>query len=301
MISAVICTYNRERFISGVLDSIVRQSIDKSLYEIIFVNNNSTDNTKKVYEKFVSTHSEIKSYYFDELQQGLSYSRNRGVKEAHGEYIAFIDDDAFLDENYFKIVYDYFSNHKDVLALGGKILLHYEGVRPKWATKYIESLFGYFNFGDNEKQFGSGLYPRGSNMVFRKSCFQKYGDFNVNLGRMGNTLISGEEKEFFSRFITLEKIMYVPGAIVHHIVPEARTTKEFIKKQAQSIGFSESIRVKNDKAKKLNRAISEIIKWNATFMLFFWYLITLQASKGIMLLKFRYWISKGLFGKINFK
>ena len=129
MISAVISTYNRERFLPKLFDSIKRQSLKSSQFEIIIVDNNSPGNTKELTEEFKSG-SPFTVTYFLELQQGLSYARNRGIKEAKGDVIIFVDDDAILDENYFEKLDFYFKTEKETMAIGSKIFLKYESPKP---------------------------------------------------------------------------------------------------------------------------------------------------------------------------
>src|SRR5690606_19659250 len=116
---------------------------------------------------------DISTSYFLETNQGLSYGRNRGIKEARGKYITFIDDDAFLSWDYLEKIYHYFEQDQSIAAIGSKILLHYEDVIPKWENKYLNSLLGWYDKGDEEFDYlnANGDYPRGSNMSFRKDVF----------------------------------------------------------------------------------------------------------------------------------
>ncbi len=180
--------------------------------------------------------------------------------------------------------------------------MHYESVIPKWENKYLNSLLGYFNLGDAEKEFPKNDYPRGSNMSFRMSVFSKIGNFNVDLGRKGNNLAGSEEKDIFKRIYQYSeyKVMYIPNAIVYHYVPIERTTTEFIKKQALGTGKGEKIRVRSEgKISTFKRYLVEWLKWNASFILFFLFLIKGKPAKGTMIIKFRWWVSMGLIKNTN--
>jgi len=310
MITATISTYNREKYLPGVLRSLAKQTLDHKLFEVVLVDNNSPGNTKEIFEKFSGEHPSISCRYYLEINQGLSYGRNRGIKEAKGKYITFIDDDAFLADDYLEKIYNYFESHQNVAAIGSKILLHYESIIPAWENKYLNSLLGYFNIGDNEKEFSknpAGLlqagwdYPRGSNMSFRMTVFEKVGLFNVDLGRKGSGMGGSEEKDIFKRIYNFPelKVVYIPDALVYHCVPVERTTKEFIKKQALGTGSSEKIRVKNEGlGSTVKRYFTELFKWAASLFLFFVYLIKGQPEKGTMIVRFRYWVSRGLLSKV---
>jgi GT2 family glycosyltransferase len=305
MITATISTYNREKYLPQVLESLRAQTLSKELFEIVLVDNNSPGNTKEITDKFITDNPDLKVSYYLETNQGLSYGRNRGIEEGVGKYITFIDDDAFLEKDYLEVVYNYFESNDKVAAVGSKILLHYEDIIPKWENRYLNSLLGYFNLGDEEKIFPKNDYPRGSNMSFRSDVFEKVGGFNVDLGRKGGNMAGSEEKDIFKRIYKIPelKVIYVPDAIVYHCVPIERTTSEFIKRQALGTGVSERLRVKNEGfSSALKRSFMECVKWGGSFVLFFIYMFRGQIAKGKMIVKFRYWVSKGLwqtFGKVE--
>lgn len=299
MISAIISTYNREKYLPKLFKSICKQ--DYLDFEIIIVNNNSPGNTKELTSKFIKENPNIKISYFIEKKQGLSFGRNRGIKEAKGNIIIFLDDDAYISNNYFHKIAMYFDKYSDVMAIGSKILLEYESKVPDWENPFLNSLLGYFNLGEKTKYFNKNNYPRGSNMCFRKDVFNTVGLFNTDLGRIGNKLSGGEEKDIFQRIYNQNiKVLYVPDAIVYHAVPIDRTKKSFIKKQAIGTGESEFIRVKNKGIITiLQRTLEEILKWLISFILSLWYFITGRKEKGWMILKFRFWVSKGFLQAFN--
>ncbi|MFT7344373.1 MAG: hypothetical protein ACI9XP_000957 [Lentimonas sp.] len=189
-------------------------------------------------------------------------------------------------------------------AIGGKIILDYETIKPKWENKYLNSLLGYYSPSKISfvyKNLSSNTdYPRGSNMSFRKRIFDEIGNFNVELGRQGNNLIGGEEKDMFQRIFSLKKhtVIYFPELIVYHSVPVERTTKEFIIRQAYDTGRSEMFRTKaNGKINYWKQLLSELVKWIASLLLSIKFTIQGQPEKARMLLVFRKYVTKGLFSK----
>ena len=296
MITATISTYNREKYLPQVLDSLKRQSLSPVHFEIVLVDNNSPGNTKEITDNFIAANPELTISYHLETNQGLSYGRNRGITEAKGKYITFIDDDAFLADDYLEKIYNYFEQDSQVAAIGSKILLHYEDIIPAWENKYLNSLLGWFDLGDNYQEFTKKNYPRGSNMSFRMDVFEQIGDFNVELGRKGNNLAGSEEKDIFQRIYKLAKlkVIYVPDAVVYHCVPNERTTKEFIKRQAIGNGMSERIRAKSEGfISVLKRLIKEKIMWAGSMVLWWIYLFKGKPAKGAMIIRFRWWVTKG--------
>lgn len=298
MISAIISTYNRERFLPKLFDSISNQNLDHSKFEILVVDNNSPGNTKSLALDF-KENSLFDVHYFLEEQQGLSYARNRGIKEAQGDIIVFVDDDAVLDKNYFERLYFHFDNDTNYMAIGSKILLEYEGsTPPAWENKYLNSLHAFFDMGSKKKPFKKTKYPIGTNMSFRKEVFEQIGNFNVKLGRVKSGLAGGEEKDIFMRMYDNNmKVLYVPDAIVHHRIPVERTKSDFIKRQAKGIGHSEKIRTKQiSTVNYIKRLILELVKWMASLILFVYYVAILKPQKGIMIVRFRYWVTSSLIG-----
>jgi glycosyltransferase involved in cell wall biosynthesis len=293
-ISAIICTYNRQKYLYQVLESIKNQSLNPQLYEIVIVNNNSTDNTELICQAFKKDNPGLNFIYVTESEQGLSAARNRGIKEASGKYLTFIDDDAFPEKNFLKMVFDYMEQNPEVIAVGGKILLQYEQEKPTWLTPYLSSLFGYFNPGNKPGEFPKNRYPRGSNMSFRKVIFDQVGVFDTKLGRKGSDMQGSEEKELFARINKMNfKVCYLPTAIVYHIVPPERTTMGFVRNQAISYGRSEKY-YRQQHRQLFRMYFQEIFKWIASAALGFFYSILFQPRKGMMLLRFRYWVNKGM-------
>ena len=107
-------------------------------------------------------------------------------------------------------------------------------------------------------------------------------------------MLGSEEKELFARMYKMNfLIRYIPSAIVYHTVPPERTTVEFIRKQAISYGRSEKyFRLQHGEI--LRMYYQEIFKWTASFILGFFYTLILHPRKGLMLIRFRYWVNKGM-------
>ena len=293
-ISAIICTYNRERYLGKALDSIRNQSLDKDRYQIIIVNNNSADNTENLCRDFIKANPDLSIIYVNEQEQGLSAARNRGIRESDADYLTFVDDDATLDNAFLEVVTNYLDSNTNVIAVGGKILLDYEETRPGWANVYLDPLFGYFDPGNTSFSFRSPRYPKGSNMSFRSGIFDQIGNFSTELGRKGDSLEGNEEKELFARAYKLDKsIVYLPEAVVFHAVPALRTQTDFIREQA--IGFGQSEKIYRRLHGGLARMYTvEAIKWGGSLILFLYYLLSLRPPKGWMILRFRCWVCRGM-------
>lgn len=298
--SLIICTYNREKYIYNALKSIADQNFEINKYEILLINNNSTDNTEKICLNFKEDFPSVNFRYIVETNQGLSYARNRGVQESDGDILVFVDDDATIFEKYLESVDDFFEQRRNILACGGPIVPVYETGRPKWISHFTNQLIGgALDEGTETKPFKNGKYPGGGNSAFRKEVFSKYGLFNVELGRKGNNLIGAEEKDLYDRLQKdRQPIYYLPQMGIYHYIPEKKITKFHFNELTYSIGKSERIRTKSISNKEyIKRLIAEGVKWAASFVLFFGYALILQPSKGLRLLLFRWNVTKGLLGK----
>lgn len=298
--SVVICTYNRDKYLSDTLVSIAQQTYPKDDYEIVLVNNNSTDTTEEVCNKFSKEYPFVSFRYFVEMNQGISYARNRGIDEAKGEYIVFIDDDETIDDVYLDRLSNNLKQYPQAELIGTPVQPVYEAEKPKWLSHFTMRLItGYYNKGSAVKTLKAKDYPGTGHAIIKKDLFNKFGNFNTDLGRKGGSLMGAEDKDMFLRLIENNiPCYYFPDIPVYHHIPQSKLTDDFFHRLTYSIGRSERIRTKSISEKAYyKRLFSECIKWAASWILFFVYLFLLTPSKGWKLLQFRWNVSKGLLGK----
>jgi len=231
VLSILICTYNREHFLQLCLDCILEQTkhYSEKEIEIIIVDNNSKDDTKKIIENYKSSTPII--YYLEE-KQGLSHARNTGIDIASGNYIAFVDDDATINKNWLNSL---LVGIKTIKAdgFGGPIYPRFEIECPSWIDK------GYFiRKFKNTDGYLNPLVARGGfsggNMCIHKSIFQKIGKFDVNLGMKGNKLGLGEESELFYRLFTTLKgnrLYNITEMSITHFEAAFKLEKQYLKER----------------------------------------------------------------------
>src|SRR6185503_338373 len=132
-ISAVITTYNRSEMLAKALEALLSQHAGGVRYEVIVVDNNSTDDTRATIEALISKgHTNLR--YVFEPQQGISYGRNAGIAAARGNIIAFTDDDVVVTDNWIATIKRAFDENPEVEYIGGKILPDWSEPPPKWLT-----------------------------------------------------------------------------------------------------------------------------------------------------------------------
>lgn len=294
MTSIIVCTYNREKYLPNTLKCLKNQSAPSDTYEIVIINNNSTDSTDKICQNFVQENSQLQISYHIEYNQGHTYARNRGIKEAKEDLLAFIDDDAFVNHDYVKNVDYFFNNFPHVSAIGGKITPIYESGEPKWMSKHLLPLVAALDMGNNIIEFKKRKFPIGANMAYRATVFKKYGLFDVTLGRRGDGLEGGDEKDLIFRIKANEKVYYVPNVSVDHIIPDKRLSMEYIKGMAIGVATSEIKRLKKEGAKGvIGKFLEEFVKLGGTLILALKHIFQFDFQKAFMLIKFRYWVFKG--------
>lgn len=228
-ISVIICTYNRADMLRDTLGSFFSMDLDGGpTFEVIVVDNRSTDTTSEVAAKFAHQNPDH-ICVIREPKQGLSHARNTGIREARGDIVAFVDDDVFFDSGWLKGVASIFRDYPEASCLGGKSIPQFEGGRPDWVTDELLIMYGSTNSGNKIKEMVYPEHPFGLNMAFRREVFDTIGNFGIHLGRKKNNLLSSEESDLFFRINNAGlKIVYTPNALLYHRIPATRARKNWI-------------------------------------------------------------------------
>ncbi len=203
-------------------------------WEIVVVDNNSSDGTRKVVEGF-SGNSEIPIIYRFEHRQGQSNARNRGILDARGEVLAFTDDDVIPADDWLSNL-QRIMNDVEIDGVGGRILPKWEAKVPPWLQSRTH-LWGYLALIESVEPRGltlplaDGAKIWGANMAFRRSLFEEIGAFDVRRGNVGNKLYRGDETDFVKRALGAgKKLIYDPRAVVYHRVGPERMRKAYFRK-----------------------------------------------------------------------
>ncbi|MDX2099099.1 MAG: glycosyltransferase [Leptolyngbyaceae cyanobacterium bins.59] len=233
-ISAIICTYNRDAYLGGAIDSLLQQDLSDFAidFEIIVVDNASTDRTRSVVEERLP-HPRLKYVY--EPKVGLSVARNTGAKAAAAPILAYLDDDAVATPHWLRVLLTAYQENEKLAIAGGKVnLLWPDGVTcPQWLSENLSGNLGFYNLGDSPVLITQpGLTPRGLNYSIRQTFLDQVGGFDINLGRIGKNLLSNEELQMTERALELGwQVAYLPDALVaHHVAPERIDPNWFLKR-----------------------------------------------------------------------
>ena len=229
-LSVVVCTFNRSGYLRRMLNSLREAVIPDDLScEFIVVDNNSDDQTRLVLKEF-NKYCESTLRYVFEPKNGLSYARNRGIREARGEIIAFTDDDVIVDKYWIQNIIKAFEEYDDVACVGGKILPIWEVPKPSWLKTIWYDYLALLDYGDSVAYMNT---PNiwGANLAVKSEIFRKYGLFDLNLGRKPGKLYGFEETDFLHRIRNAgEKLLYYPLSIIYHNVPLNRMKKNYLRK-----------------------------------------------------------------------
>lgn len=248
-ISVVVVTHNRALMLKRALETLVHQVTGgRFSYEILVVDDGSTDSTEAVVQEVMDkadNHSHLAVRYFYRDKEGISPARNKGVKEAHGQWLAFFDDDQLAEPKWLAELYQV-ALMRDADCVDGPIDLILPANFPAGLGPRIRALFG-------EKFVASDARPKSpkdtwgtGNALINKSLFDQVGEFDI-------ALEVGEDTDFFTRVENRGfKICYAPEALVHHEIPESRLRISSIREAFFKGGVANArIHLKNDGRNKM--------------------------------------------------
>ncbi len=236
-ISVIIPTFNRSQFISITIESILNQSFDSSDYEIIIVNNNSTDNTQQVLEVLLNKYpSRIKLFF--EVKQGVHFARNFAAKNATGEILYFTDDDMIADYKMLENIWLTFNEDKDIGVVTGKILPKWLQVPPNWITQYCNNyLLSLNDLGDGLIISHDDIGAFSCHQAILKTVFFKTGGFNPE--NTNGIWIGDGETGLNIKIKSLGyKFAYNGNAIIEHMIPASRMNQSYLNKRFANDGNS---------------------------------------------------------------
>jgi glycosyltransferase involved in cell wall biosynthesis len=244
-VSIIICCYNSSSRIRTTLEYLLRQKVPSNiLWEVIVVNNASTDNTAQIAEEvWKQSEVSVQLYIVDQPTPGLSFAREKGIEEARYEYLLFCDDDNWLDENYVSNVFRVMRDNEVIGALGGLGIPYFETDPPSKILKYS----GIYATGPQREGTGEVCYPHvyGAGCTYRKSAITYLfnNGFKYQLtGRSGDKMVCGEDHELcYALFLSGYEIWASDKLTFHHFIPASRITTDYIKRNIMGIAQSNFI------------------------------------------------------------
>ncbi len=238
LISAIICTHNRAGYLGGAIASLLGQTYPT--YEVIVVDNASTDDTQAVVDAFLPQPTVT---YVYESTLGLSTARNRGAAIARGRILAYLDDDAEASPHWLAALAEVFEQYPEAAIAGGHVSLIWpQGMAaPRWLSPTLSESLGTYDLGAAIRLITTpGQTPRGLNYAVKKSFLDTVGGFDPQLGRVGKNLLSNEELHLTQQALAAGlEVLYVPQAQVAHNVAPERLRRSWFLRRSWWQGISE--------------------------------------------------------------
>jgi glycosyltransferase involved in cell wall biosynthesis len=241
--TVAIPTYNGANRFPEVLDKLRQQTGVESLsWEIILVDNNSTDNTAQVFQEYQKTWDlDIPLRYVFEQKQGLAFARQCAFKSAQGEWVGFLDDDNLPYPNWVASAYQFGQKNPKSGAFGGQVHGLFESPPPE----NIKPLFSYLALVEHglvphiylpEKR----IFPPGAGMVVRKKAWQEsVPEKLILMGRIGEDILCSEDLELL-HYIQQNgwEIWYNPQMEIDHKIPPHRLEADYLMSIVRGVGLS---------------------------------------------------------------
>ena len=231
-ITVAICTFNRAESLRRTLVSLVAMRIPCDVvWEIVIVNNNSTDHTDDVISEYVS-HLPVRREF--EPRPGKSNALNRAIDVAKGDYILWTDDDVVVDPGWLSAYVEAFRRWPEAAVFGGRITPRYETPVEKWVIESESLLVGPYairDFGGDVQPLSADdedHFPYGANLAIRVAE-QRAFRYDTQLGPVPNRIRNGEETDVIHQLLRSGATGYwIPGAIVEHCIGRDRQTVRYV-------------------------------------------------------------------------
>ena len=242
-LSVIIPTRDRPGLLRDCLRTIQTQHIGTGQVEVVVVDDGSEQRLEPVLAHALGP---IEIRCVRTPPGGLNAARNCGVHETTGTILAFLDDDTLLAPGWASAIIGAFES-AECAGLAGRITLQFEGTPPRWLSKPQRDYLAEFDLGDQPRWLDRGPVPVGANCAVRREALQRIGGFRVGLDRLGSSLVSNGDTEFFRRLRTTGgRLRYEPAARVLHRVPPSRLTSSFFRRRAYAQGISDVLLAHTD-------------------------------------------------------
>lgn len=214
LFSVIICTYNRADLLAEALASLATQTLDPRRFEVLVIDNASTDGTRAVAGGYSARHPHIRYIY--EPRQGASIARNRGYEEARGRLIAYSDDDNRLPPEWLAVAAEV-AERTGAGIFGGPSRAFFLRPPPPW----FRETYAVFSPGWPAGALGPDQFLSGNNLFMRRDLLDRLGGFDPQRGPHGDHMAYGEETELLIRArrqLPAEQIYYEPRLYVYHLI-----------------------------------------------------------------------------------
>jgi glucosyl-dolichyl phosphate glucuronosyltransferase len=245
--SIIIPTFNRGEILKKVLFSVVSLDFSPKYFEILVVDNNSTDKTKRIISECILKYPKIKIKYFFEKKQGPSFARNRGLEKAKYPYIICLDDDVIVSKELLNKYFQSFEKNPSASIIGGQNIPVCDNKTKLQKFTKILSSNSWVLSDTKDLYIKSGMvnYPDtliSANICINTNITGKI-SFDTHFGkRYGSLLVFGEDSELCLRLLSGNKKIYFDSSIKsRHIISEGRLSFKYILKRFFAAGIEQKL------------------------------------------------------------
>lgn len=236
-VTVAICTWNRAALLDQSLSAMRNLRIpENTQWELLVVNNNSTDDTEKVISRYADV-LPIRALW--EPKPGHSNARNCAVAHARGRLMLWTDDDVLVDPDWLIEYLDAAREYPDADFFGGTILPKFTSEPPSWIRRHIKvfgSAYALRSSDDAVRPLSRGQYPFGANMMIRTECLRQV-SFNPDDGRVEGGMLSADEINLMRKLAASGKWgVWVGRSRVRHCIGEERLTESYLRSFYEGIG-----------------------------------------------------------------
>lgn len=227
-LSVVMATYNRGPLLADAVESLLAQCDPATPFELIVVDNNSTDDTRRVMERFESADPRVR--YLFEARQGVSFARNTGLAASRAPLVAFTDDDVVADPTWVASIVRAFQERPAADVIGGRVLPIWPAPPPAWLTADQWGPLALVDYGESPFQITPDhpICLVTANVVFRRSVFDEVGTFATRFQRIGDSVGSLEDHELLLRVLRSGRtVVYDPRLVIRAPVQHDRLDVEY--------------------------------------------------------------------------
>jgi glycosyltransferase involved in cell wall biosynthesis len=237
-LTVAICTRNRAASLRSALASLAECAKPKSMWEVVVVDNGSTDDTRAVVS---GAEHDIPVRLVVEAVPGLSNARNAAVRASRGDYILWTDDDCVVSHDWLVAYNQAFERWPSAAVFGGPIVPRFAGHPPDWLVRIaprVRTAFAARDFGSEFVTLDETRVPFGANYAIR-AVEQRGRLYDVRRGRGADVPIGEETELIRGLFGAGSQGRWVPDAIVTHTIPPERQTVDYLRTYFEADGAAE--------------------------------------------------------------
>lgn len=240
-LSVLVCTFNRRKDLAGMLESALAQRTDDFSFEILVVDNNSTDGTGQLVQDLIQAGHPNLRYAF-EPRQGKGFALNTGLDQIRGTIFAIGDDDLVFPPDYLAALMRAFRANPHAACVGGKVLPLWPGPVPSWLTKTHWAAIAMADYGEEAIVTSSARPLCLLAGAFRADAVRAVGGYHRELAVSARRIGGTEDVDLLRRLYDRGEVgLYWPEAVVYHKVESGRVRKRYHRRWHTQHGASYAI------------------------------------------------------------